>query len=125
MKIAMTIDECLEFADEWSKGLTLYEGAQGWRVVCMLLAEEVRRQQKETAEVKDVMHSLAGTLWRLDREGYIRDLDHGDEETAAEIAHLLSVGMPAVDAARKLLGEPKAQAHNAGIHRAAEGRPVE
>ena len=40
----MTIDEALEFADEWSKGLTLYEGAQGWRVVCMLLAEEVRRR---------------------------------------------------------------------------------
>lgn len=39
----MTIDECLEFADEWSRGLTLYEGAQGWRVVCMLLAEEVKR----------------------------------------------------------------------------------
>lgn len=43
MRIKMTIDECLEFADEWSRGLTLYEGAQGWRVVCMLLAEEVKR----------------------------------------------------------------------------------
>lgn len=46
MKLNMTIDEALEFADEWSKGLTLYEGAQGWRVVCMLLAEEVRRQRR-------------------------------------------------------------------------------
>ena len=43
MKLNMTIDEALEFADEWSRGLTLHEGSQGWRVVCMLLAEEVRR----------------------------------------------------------------------------------
>lgn len=45
MKLQMTIDDALAFADEWSRGLTLYEGAQGWRVVCMLLAEEVRRQR--------------------------------------------------------------------------------
>lgn len=43
----MTIDECLSFADEWSRGMTLHEGMQGWRVVCMLLAEEVRRLRKE------------------------------------------------------------------------------
>lgn len=43
IKLKMAIAEALEFADEWSKGLTLHEGAQGWRVVCMLLAEEVRR----------------------------------------------------------------------------------
>lgn len=42
MKLKMTIDECLEFADEWSRGMTIHEGSQGWRVVCMLLAEEVR-----------------------------------------------------------------------------------
>lgn len=45
MKLKMTIAEALEFADEWSRGLTLHEGSQGWRVVCMLLAEEVRRQR--------------------------------------------------------------------------------
>ena len=43
MRIKMTIDECLEFADEWARGCTFHEGSQGWRVVCMLLAEEVRR----------------------------------------------------------------------------------
>lgn len=46
MKIKMTIDECLEFADEWSRGVTVHEGSQGWRVVCMLLAEEVRMRRK-------------------------------------------------------------------------------
>lgn len=42
-KIKMTIDECIEFAREWSKGMTFHAGSQGWRVVCMLLAEEVQR----------------------------------------------------------------------------------
>ena len=47
LKIKMTIDECLEFADEWSRGMTLHEGSQGWRVVCMLLAGEVRKLRLE------------------------------------------------------------------------------
>ena len=46
MKLKMTIDEALEFADEWSRGMTLREDSQGWRVVCMLLAEEVRMRMK-------------------------------------------------------------------------------
>lgn len=40
---AMQVDEALEHADEWIKGVTLYEGAQGWRVACATLAAEVRR----------------------------------------------------------------------------------
>ena len=35
MQIKMSIDECLEFADEWAKGCTFHEGSQGWRVACM------------------------------------------------------------------------------------------
>ncbi|MCK0507938.1 hypothetical protein [Aromatoleum anaerobium] len=50
MKIKMTIDECLDFADEWSRGMTIHEGSQGWRVVCMLLAEEVRRMRQQIAD---------------------------------------------------------------------------
>ena len=46
MKLNMTINEALEFADEWSRGMTIHEGSQGWRVVCMLLAEEVRRMRE-------------------------------------------------------------------------------
>lgn len=42
----MTIEECLAFADEWANGMTLREGVQGWRVVCMLLADEVRRRME-------------------------------------------------------------------------------
>lgn len=46
MKVKMTIDECIAFADEWSRGMTYHEDSRGWRVVCMLLAEEVRRLQR-------------------------------------------------------------------------------
>jgi hypothetical protein len=56
MKPAMTIDEALEFADLWSKGITMYEGATGWRVVCMLLAEEVRRMR--SAPSVDDAHAM-------------------------------------------------------------------
>ena len=46
MKLKMTIDEAIAFADEWSRGMTIHEDSQGWRVVCMLLAEEVRNLRK-------------------------------------------------------------------------------
>ena len=46
MRLKMTIDECMAFADEWSRGMTLHEDSQGWRVVCMLLAEEVKTLRK-------------------------------------------------------------------------------
>jgi len=36
----------MAFADEWSRGMTLHEDSQGWRVVCMLLAEEVKTLRK-------------------------------------------------------------------------------
>lgn len=43
----MNLQEALDFADEWTKGHTFYEGLQGWRVVCATLATEVRRLQAE------------------------------------------------------------------------------
>jgi hypothetical protein len=46
MKIKMTVDEALEFADVWTNGTTFYESSMGWRVVCMLLAEEVRLNRR-------------------------------------------------------------------------------
>jgi hypothetical protein len=47
MKVNMTIDEALEYADEWAQGMTFHEESQGWRVVCAILAAEVRRQKEE------------------------------------------------------------------------------
>lgn len=51
--LKMTIEEALEFADEWSRGLTLHEESQGWRVVCMILAEEVRRLRNAVDDAAD------------------------------------------------------------------------
>jgi hypothetical protein len=47
MKIKMTVDEALEFADYWVQGMTFREESQGWRVVCAVLATEVRRLNEE------------------------------------------------------------------------------
>lgn len=49
---AMQVDEALEHADEWIKGVTLYEGAQGWRVACATLAAEVRHLRDLLAAAK-------------------------------------------------------------------------
>lgn len=46
MKLKMTVDEAIVFADEWSRGMTIHEGSQGWRVVCMILADEVRNLRR-------------------------------------------------------------------------------
>jgi hypothetical protein len=43
MQVKMTVDDALEFADEWVQGMTFHEESQGWRVVCAVLASEVRR----------------------------------------------------------------------------------
>jgi len=65
MKLKMTIDEALEFADEWSRGMTIYEGSQGWRVVCMLLAEEVRRLRRGDVSLNVVDGSLDRIIERI------------------------------------------------------------
>ena len=43
----MTVDEALGHADEWIKGVTVYDGLQGWRIACATLACEVRRLNAE------------------------------------------------------------------------------
>lgn len=49
----MTVEEALEFADEWTNGHTFHDGSQGWRVVCMVLAKEVRQQRElETLQIQ-------------------------------------------------------------------------
>lgn len=45
MKLKMTVNDAIEFAREWSRGMTYHEDSQGWRVVCMVLADEVNRQR--------------------------------------------------------------------------------
>jgi hypothetical protein len=50
MKVKMTFDEALEFADELTQGMSFHEGSQGWRVVCAILADEVRRLNGESKD---------------------------------------------------------------------------
>jgi len=73
----MTTEEALEFADEWSRGLTLHEGSQGWRVVCMLLAEEVRRRHGiggELITARRERDELAAAIQQtLDENGHLAD----------------------------------------------------
>jgi hypothetical protein len=48
----MTVDEALEYADEWAQGMTFHEGSQGWRVACAILALEVRKLLDDTNKLK-------------------------------------------------------------------------
>lgn len=66
MKLKMTIDEALEFADEWSAGQTFHEDSQGWRVVCMLLAKEVRGLRVDRECWADVVRHAANELEAID-----------------------------------------------------------
>ena len=43
MKFKMTVEDALNYADEWSRDTTFHEYSEGWRVVCAILAKEVRR----------------------------------------------------------------------------------
>jgi hypothetical protein len=50
MKLRMTVNDALNYADTWSHGHTFHEGSEGWRVVCMILAEEVRRLREQKTD---------------------------------------------------------------------------
>lgn len=43
MKVNMTVDTALEHAKVYYSAATFHEGSEGWRVVCMVLAQEVER----------------------------------------------------------------------------------
>ena len=115
MKLAMTIDEALEFADEWSRDLTLYEGAQGWRVVCMLLAEEVRRRHGIGGELiaarRERDELAAAVRQTLDKSSHLSD---GEVCTLKSLKDaLLAVG---IDLGKEVgAGETATEGHNAEI----------
>lgn len=68
----MKLEEALQFADQWTEGHTFYEGLQGWRVVCAVLAAEVRRLRVPAVEAVPLGYALANL------DGTIRN--HGDGE---------------------------------------------
>lgn len=49
----MKTEEALQYADQWSEGHTFYEGSQGWRFVCAVLAAEVRRLRASPKPLTD------------------------------------------------------------------------
>lgn len=56
MTFKMTVDNALNYADEWSCGRTVHEDSQDWRTVCLILAEEVRRlRESMDREIKELM----------------------------------------------------------------------
>jgi hypothetical protein len=63
MRVKMTIGEALEYADEWAKGMTFHEESQGWRVVCTILASEVRRLRE--AKLAQTLNSQVFMLEEL------------------------------------------------------------
>ncbi len=65
---AMQVEEALEHADEWIKGVTLYEGAQGWRVACATLAAEVRTLRASLREHAKWADKAAMVLATLEAE---------------------------------------------------------
>lgn len=65
---AMSVDEALNHADEWIKGQTFYPGAQGWRVVCAVLAAEVRRLRAGDQSYVDTIEDLHDEIGRLRAE---------------------------------------------------------
>ena len=56
----MTLDEALQFADQWTEGHTFYEGSQGWRVVCAVLAAEVKRLRASSEQL--TLPEIAGLV---------------------------------------------------------------
>lgn len=92
---AMPIDEALGYADEWIQGVTLYKGAQGWRVVCARLAAEVRRLRYHLGELGKAADAAAMVIATVEAE------DTTEEEGLQRIMD--AIGQWAPDA---MLGRP-------------------
>lgn len=92
VRLRMTLEEALQFADEWSRGMTIHEGSMGWRVVCLLLAEEVRRRHGIGGELiaarreRDAL--LAAARQTLDENGHLAD---GDDCTLAALKRAVEI----------------------------------
>jgi hypothetical protein len=97
----MTIDEALAFADEWAQGQTFHAGSQGWRVVCLLLAEEVRRLRHAPAQ--DTVNQCDGCASNMRIEDGIHYNKDGRPHvacTAARYSEPVQSGCATQDAVR-------------------------
>lgn len=94
-ELKMTVEKALELADEWNRGFAPYVGAQGWLVVCMLLAGEVRRLHGiggELIAARSERDELAAAVRQtLDQNSHLAD---GDVCTLKSLKDaLLAVGI--------------------------------
>jgi polyribonucleotide nucleotidyltransferase len=83
VQVKMTVDEALEFADEWMQGMSFYEGSQGWRVVCMVLASEVRLLRDAKSAFVDKEQDFTGVGNKL--EGLLRQDELQRNELTREV----------------------------------------
>lgn len=65
---AMTVERAIEFAREWQQGLTIYPGAQCWRVVCMVLADAVEALRIDVQRVVEANEEYHRDALALEQE---------------------------------------------------------
>lgn len=85
----MTVEQAIQHAREWQQGLTVYPGAQGWRVVCMVLADEVERLREIAKGADD------GGRWYSHEtmQAVARERDNARSETLhAFFNHVMEMG---------------------------------
>lgn len=99
----MQVDEALGFADQWIEGVTVYEGLQGWRIVCATLAAEVRQLRSDLALAQGQRDASNREIERLrDENAGLRNDAEKWREREAKIASLKArgfLGSPLRDAA--------------------------
>lgn len=103
----ITIDECLEYADSWGKNISIYETYAGWRVVCLLLAEEVRRLREEQTIVGCRIIYTLYIHEHLDGRFLITSSVPGLLLAGPELLELLADAPAVVDTLRRLNGDDR------------------
>lgn len=90
-KCAMPVSKALDFADEWTEGITFYPESEGWRVVCATLAAEVRRLRhgggKPPMSREQIAEELLKCFPPLDRPNHV--VVH---ELVSVIEHIFRIG---------------------------------
>ena len=87
LKLDMTVDEALAFAEEWTRGMTLHAGSQGWRVVCLLLGEEVKALREENERLKNTAKTCGAIIHNMtvaNQAAWIEWQHGGGAESAME-----------------------------------------
>lgn len=98
----MPVEEALEHADEWIEGVSLYEGAQGWRVACATLAAEVRRLRYHLTELGKAADAAAMVIATIEAE------DTTEEENLQAVMDAIWTWAPAAIMGTNAIGQGSA-----------------